>query len=411
MRARQSILEMFATFLQFEAERFNGWVYDAKLRRNIQNLLLQIPQTQKSENFWAIYWHKAWQIQPNSLALSHLSAYLQETCYWAVKRTIPQFASLQSSLSDCFQIAIAQVPKILKGCDPDQKASLKSYSTVAFGNIIRDALRQKQEIDYANDWSLLLKLSRKRLQEALQNAGVTDDIIARYLLAWKSFTDGYILSKSPGVRKLQRPDQDTWDTITQLYNRDVLRTAVGERLTLNPPGTECNAETLEKWLVFCAKQVRSYLYPVVSSLNLPKLGQTEGELQDDLADNTYESLLASLIDQEEAETQKNQQIEIHNLLITALAKLTLQSQQLLELYYRQGLTQQQIAQQQQIQQYQVSRQLAKARESLLLAITKWSQEKMHISPTSNVVKYISVVLEEWLQNYFRNLESHSSEEQ
>ncbi|AFZ55778.1 sigma-70 family RNA polymerase sigma factor [Anabaena cylindrica FACHB-243] len=402
MRTRQSIVEMFATFLQFEAEHFNGWVYDAKLRRNIQNLLLQIPQTQSAENFWAIYWHKAWQTQPNSLALGHLSAYLQETCYWAVKRTIPQFASLQSSLSDCFQIAIAQVPKILKGCDPNQKASLKSYSTVAFGNIIRDALRQKQEIDYANDWALLLKLSRKRLQEALQNAGVTDKIITRYLLAWKSFTDGYILGKSPGVRKLQRPDQDTWDTITQFYNRD--------RLTLNPPEIECNAETLEKWLVFCAKHARAYLYPVVSSLNLPKLGQTEGELQDDLADNAHESLLASLIDQEEAETQKNQQIEIHNLLITALGKLTPQSQQLLQLYYQQGLIQQQIAQQQQIQQYQVSRQLAKARESLLLAITKWGQETMHISPTSNVVKYISVVLEEWLQNYFRNLESHSSEE-
>ncbi|MBD2295485.1 sigma-70 family RNA polymerase sigma factor [Anabaena sphaerica FACHB-251] len=402
MRSRQSILEMFATFLQFESERLNGWVYDAKLHRSIQYLLLQIPQTQNSENFWAIYWHKAWQTQSNSLALGHLSAYLQETCYWAVKRTIPQFASVQSSLADCFQIAIAQVPKILKGCDPNQKASLKSYSNVAFGNIIRDALRQQQEIDYANDWALLLKLSRKRLQEALQNAGVTDEIIARYLLAWKCFTDGYILSKSPGVRKLQKPDQDTWDIITQIYNR--------ERLTLKNPGTECTPETLEKWLLFSAKHARAYLYPVVSSLNLPKLGQTEGELQDDLPDNTHESLLASIIAEEEAETQKNQQIEIHNLLVATLAKLTPQAQQLLQLYYQQALTQQQIAQQLQIQQYQVSRQLSKARESLLLAITKWSQETAHISPTSNVVKYISIVLEEWLQNYFRNLESHSSEE-
>jgi RNA polymerase sigma factor (sigma-70 family) len=404
MRSRQTILEMFTTFLQFEAERFNGWVYDAKLRRSIQNLLLQIPQAKNSETFWAIYWHKAWQTQPNSLAEGHLSAYLQETCYWAVKRTIPQFASVQSNLSDCFQMAISEVPKILKSCDPNQKASLKSYSNVAFGNIIRDALRQQQEIDYANDWALLLKLSRKRLQEALQNAGVTDNIIARYLLAWKCFTDGYILSKSPGVRKLQRPDQDTWETITQFYNRD--------RLTqLNPPGSECSPQTLETWLIFCAKQVRSYLYPVVSSLNLPKLGQAEGELQDDLPDTAHESLLANLIAQEEAETQKNQQTEIHNLLITALAKLTLQSQQLLQLYYQQGLTQQQIAQQQQIQQYQISRQLAKARESLLLTITKWSQETMHISPTSNVVKYISTVLEEWLQNYFSNLESYSPEDQ
>jgi RNA polymerase sigma factor (sigma-70 family) len=402
MRSRQSILEMFATFLQFEAERFNGWVYDAKLRRSIHHLLLKIPQTQTAENFWAIYWHKAWQNQPNSLAEGHLSAYLQETCYWSVKRTIPQFASVQTSLADCFQMAIAQVPKILKGCDPNQKASLKSYSNVAFANIIRDALRQQQEIDYANDWALLLKLSRKKLQEALENAGLKDETITLYLLAWKSFTDGYILGKSPTVRKLQKPDQNTWEIIIQIYNRECLQ--------LKPPGTECNAETLEQWLLFSAKHARAYLYPVVSSLNVPKIGQTEGELQDDLLDKTHESLLANLIDQEEIETQKNQQTEIHNLLVTTLVKLTPQAQQLLQLYYQQGLTQQQIAKHQQIQQYQVSRQLSKVRESLLLAISKWSQETLHISPTSNVVKHISVVLEEWLQNYFGSLESHSSEE-
>jgi RNA polymerase sigma factor (sigma-70 family) len=404
MRSRQSIPEMFATFLQFEAERFNGWVYDAKLRRSIQNLWLKVPQTNTTDNFWAIYWHKAWQTQPDSLALGHLSAYLQETCYWAVQRTIPQYASVHTSLADCFQIAIAQVPKILKACDPNQRASLKSYSNVAFANIIRDALRQQQEIDYANEWALLLKLSRKRLQEALENAGLTDEMIGRYLLAWKCFTDGYILGKSPDVRKLQRPDGETWETITQFYNRD--------RLTqLNPPAPESTAQTLEKWLLLCAKYARSYLYPVVSSLNAPKVGQAESELQDDLPDNSeHDSLLENLIAAEETETQKNQQQEIHNLLTTTLENLPPRSQQLLQLYYQQGLTQQQIAQQQEIQQYQVSRQLTKTREALLLAITKWSQQTVHISLTSNVVKHISAVLEEWLQNYFRNSPTHSSKE-
>ena len=397
MRPRQSIAEMFSTFLQFDADRFGGWVYDGQLRRSIQNCLGQISQTQHSENFWAIYWHKNGQTQPSSLAEGHLSAYLQETCYWAAQRTIPQFASIQCTLSDCFQMAIAEVPKILKGCDPDQRASLKSYGTVAFGNIIRDALRQKQEIDFCNDWALLLKLSRKQLQESLKSSGLTDETMASYLLAWKSFTDGYILTKSPKARKLQKPEDDTWDIIAQLYNRD--------RLTqLNPSVRECNRETLEQWLLFCAKQARSYLYPVVSSLNIPKVGQADGEWQDDLPDTSNrESLLADLIAAEEAETQKNQQQEIYNLLVTTLAKLPPQSQQLLQLYYQQGLTQQQIAKQQEIQQYQVSRQLSKTRESLLLAITKWSQEKSHISPTSNVVKHISAILEEWLQNYFRNL--------
>jgi len=259
MRPRQNISEIFSTFIQFEADRFKSWVYDAKLRRSIENCLLKISDNQHSENFWAIYWHKNWQNQPNSLAETHLSAYLQETCYWSAQRTIPQIASVQCTLFDCFQIAIAEVPKILKACDPDQKATLKSYSNVAFGNVIRDALRQKQEIDFCNDWALLLKLSRKRLQESLQNAGLIDETIGCYLLAWKCFVDGYILGESPQARKLQKPDSETCKIITQLYNRD--------RLTqLNPPGTEANAQTLEKWLLLSAKYARSYLYPVVSSL-------------------------------------------------------------------------------------------------------------------------------------------------
>lgn len=396
MRPRQNILEMFSTFLQFDGERFGNWVYDGKLRRSMQNCLGQAT-TKQSENFWAIYWHKDWQKRSDSLAEKHLSAYLQETCFWAVKRVMPQFSSVQSSLSDCFQIAIAEVPKILKGCDPDQKASLKSYSTVAFGNILRDALRQKKEIDFCNDWALLLKLSRKRLQEALQNAGLTEEIIASYLLAWKCFTDGYILSKSPKARKLEKPDESTWEIITQLYNRE------GK--------TQLNPQTLEKWLLACAKYARSYLYPVVSSLNTPKFGQPDSELQDDLPDATdSQSLLDNLIAAEAAETQQNLQQEIHTLLVTTLAKLPAQSQQLLQLYYQQGLTQQQIAKQQEIQQYQVSRQLSKTREALLLAVSKWSQEKTHISATSIVVKHISAVLEEWLQNYFGNLQSNSSKE-
>jgi RNA polymerase sigma factor (sigma-70 family) len=405
MRHRQNISEMFSTFLKFDADCFDGWVYDSKLRRSIEKCLAQTSKMQLSENFWEIYWHKHWQNQPSFLAAGHLSAYLQETCFWAVKRTILQFVSVQYSLSDCFQIAIAEVPKILQACDPDQKASLKSYSYVAFGNIIRDTLRQKQEIDFCNDWALLLKLSRKRLHESLQKAGLTDETIARYLLVWKCFTDGYILSKSSKVRKLDKPDEDTWKVIVQLYNRD--------RLTqLNPPGAECNAPTLEKWLLLCAKHARSDLYPIVSSLNVSNLGQTDTELQDDLPDTTdSESLLTDLIAAEEAETRKYHQQEIHNLLVTTLAKLPPQLQNLLQLYYQQGLTQTQIAQQQQIQQYQVSRQLAKAREYLLLTITKWSQETVHISPTSNVIKNISTVLEDWLQNYFSNLPSHSSMEQ
>jgi RNA polymerase sigma factor (sigma-70 family) len=403
MRPRQNIIDIFSTFLQFEADRFSSWVTDPKLRRSMHNCLGQLPDAQASENFWALYWHKRWKAQPTVLVEAHLSAYLQETCYWSTQRVIPRSTSLPCKLSDYFQIAIAQVPKILNSCDPEQRATLKSYSQVAFGNIIRDALRQQQQIDLCNDWGLLLKLSRKRLKESLQHAGLTDQTIARYLLAWTCFEAGYVLSNSPGIRKIQRPNPATWDAIANLYNTQ-------RQTQLNPPGEECTPETLEKWLLYCANQARSHLYPKVTSLNVPKPGQGAGELLDDLPEAASESLLAGMIEREEAQTRQTQQTQIHAVLTAALAQLDSQAETLMQLYYRQGLTQQQIAQQLEVKQYTVSRRLTKARESLLLALTRWSKETLHISTTSNVVKHISTVLEEWLQDYYGNLNHHSSEE-
>lgn len=403
MRPRQSIIDIFSTFLQFEADRFSGWVIEPKLRRSMQNGLEQLPEAQSSENFWALYWHKRWKAQPAPLIEAHLSAYLQETCYWSVQRVIPRSANPPCKLSDYFQLAIAQLPKILNSCDPNQHATLKTYSRAAFGNIVRDALRQQQQIDLCNEWGLLLKLSRKRLHESLQRAGLTDPMIARYLLAWTCFEAGYVLNNSGGIRKIQRPNRATWEAIANLYNTQ-------RQTQLNPPGEECTPETLEKWLLYCANQARSHLYPKVTSLNAPKPGQEVGELLDDLPDTASESLLTNAIAQEETETRQTQHNQINTVLTSALEQLDSEAKTLMQLYYRQGLTQQQIAQQLEMKQYTVSRRLTKGRESLLLALTRWSKETLHIFTTSNVVKHISTVLEEWLQDYYSHPNHHSSEE-
>ena len=41
MRSRQSLLEIFSTFLQFEGDRASKWAIDARLRRNMQHCLQQ----------------------------------------------------------------------------------------------------------------------------------------------------------------------------------------------------------------------------------------------------------------------------------------------------------------------------------------------------------------------------------
>jgi RNA polymerase sigma factor (sigma-70 family) len=397
MQSRQSVTDLFSTFLQWAADAPRGWAIDPRLHRSIRACLGQVPEA-KSESYWAIYWHKVWLEKRNSdsplphqtakISEGHLSAYLQEACYWSAYKTIARLSHSQFGASDCFQVAIAEVPKILKACDPEQRASLKTYASTAFSNIIRDYLRQRREIDFCTDWGLLLKLSRKRLVESLENAGINAETIENYLLAWTCFTAIYIPKKSPELRKSSPPDRDTWIAITTLYNSKT-----------TPKATP---ESLERWLIFCASRSRDYLYPSVTSLNLPKSGDVAGERQDDLSDPMHDSLLTDLIAQEEENDRHTQQGQVHTVLTESLGNLDTQVQDLLRLYYQNGLTQQQIAQQLGIPQYTVSRRLSKARETLLLSFARWSQETLHISPTSNVVKHISTVLEEWLQERMRD---------
>jgi RNA polymerase sigma factor (sigma-70 family) len=367
----------------------------------MQNCLTQVPEGNGSEHFWAIYWHKQWQTESNT-ALGHLSAYLQETCYWSTYRVATQLEGSQYGFADCFQVAIADVPKILRACDPDQRTSLKTYANTAFGNIIRDYLRQRREVDRCTDWGLLLKISRKQLLESLQNAGLNREACDRYLLAWSCFTNSYAPTKAPGQRKALPPDAETWAEITQRFN--------AQRQQLAAPGDPQTAEHLEKWLMQCAKQARNYLYPPVTSLNVPKAGQTSGELQDDLPDPGQSSLLAELVAQEEAESRQLQHSQLNTVLVEALHQLDAAAQEMLQLYYQEGLTQQQIAKQLEVQQYKISRKLSKVRETLLLALSRWSQETLHISPTSDVVKYISTLLEEWLQMHYQKSDPNSSKE-
>ena len=154
-------------------------------------------------------------------------------------------------------------------------------------------------------------------------------------------------------------------------------------------------------MLACAKAARSYLYPTLASINAPRPGQESGEWLDNLPGLQEESLLTTIITQEEEQSRQSQQAQMNAVLIAALDKFDQQTQQLLQLYYAQGLTQQQMAKQLEMKQYTISRRLTKSRELLLSALAKWSQETLHISLTSDVLKGISAVLDEWLQGYFQ----------
>ncbi len=402
MRPRKDLIEIFSTFLQFEADRPQGWVSDRRLHRNMQRLFEAEPQD--SEIFWQIYWWqrydrarpKANQPHPTdssalTQSIGHLSAYLQETCFWAVQRIMPRMGSMSMLLSDCFQVAIADVPRLLQVFDASQPASLKTYANTVFGNTLRDYLRQRREVDFCSDWGLLLKISRKRLLESLQANNFDAAMCNCYVLAWQCLTANHGLQKSPKLRSLTAPDTTTWQAIVQMYNHD--------RHQIPDLSWNATVPDLEKWLLDAAKRVRHYLYPAVDSLNRKKGEDGEREWQDDLSagDEMPMVQLLALEEQAERQTQTAQMVEV---LKSTIDQLDDTAQSLLKLYYQEHLTQQVIAQTLEIQQYAVSRRLTKTREILLKAIVAWGQTTLHISPTSDVIASISTLLEEWLESFY-----------
>jgi hypothetical protein len=83
MRSRQSILEIFSTFLCFEDDLVTRWIVDGRLRRSIQICLESSSKDEDSPRFWALYWHQIWQTESaadrlsphGKIAANHLAAY------------------------------------------------------------------------------------------------------------------------------------------------------------------------------------------------------------------------------------------------------------------------------------------------------------------------------------------------
>ncbi len=382
MHPRQSIIEIFSTFVQFEGDRFHNWATDARLRRSMLLCAKNNPQ-ETADNFWVLYWYNSMpKPEIEKLAKQHLVAYLQEACYWASQKTSAGFTSTQYKLSDCFQIAIAKVDKVLKGFNPNQGFTLKNYARTSFACSIRETLRQLHEVDICTPWGLLRKISQKRFVESLEAVGLAKDTINSYILAWNCFKTLYLPNPGSSTRQLVRPDNKVWEAITQAYN--------------SQSNQKATPQILEAWLLDSAKHARTHLYPNTDSLNNPRGGDDSSEWLDNLLGS--ESVLTQVITQQEEETRFSQQTEINKLLVNAIAQLETQSQQMLELWYRQGLTQQQIAKQLDIPQYTVSRRFTKVRETLVKAVASWSKEKMHISLTPDILKEMTAVIEEWLQS-------------
>ncbi|MEM9908651.1 MAG: sigma-70 family RNA polymerase sigma factor, partial [Cyanobacteria bacterium P01_D01_bin.44] len=326
--------------------------------------------------------------QPESLAGHHLTAYLQETCYWSAIRATRVLANSSYRLSDCFQLASAESNKVLIGYNPNRGISLKGYASFAYPSLIRDILRQRQEVDICTDWTLLRRLSKKRITASLRHAGLSVAEIDRYQLAWRCYKTLCGTAESLRTRKMRKPGPTQWAAIATLYNTQCQQ--------LSAPGEPLAPETAEQWLTQCAKWVRAYLYPPLTSLNVPSRGRESTELLDELPDPLHKPLLSDLIDQETVQQRQGQRDQLNSVILNAIGQLDSETRLILQIYYQSKLTQQHIAQKIGVGQYTISRRLTRARNALLQALVSWGQASLHTEPNPDLIITMGAFLEEWL---------------
>jgi RNA polymerase sigma factor (sigma-70 family) len=195
------------------------------------------------------------------------------------------------------------------------------------------------------------------------------------------------------MRKLEQPDLVAFTAIASLYDRERVSAINGTA----PPS---NPELMAQWLTTCGQAVRSYLYPTLISASGPEPQTDSGEFLDSFESTFQSSLLTQAIDRETDTDRQVWQSQLQKVLLKATIKVDIQSQRILQLYYGQRLTQQEIAKQLATKQYTISRRLNSARQALLTTLGEWSQATLHKSLDPNVINDLSITIEEWLKLHY-----------
>jgi hypothetical protein len=184
MRPRDRLIDLFSTFARLEDDRFRQWIGDPRLQRSMERQLTNaVPTTSADERLWGVYWHQQHTNHP--LAQSHLTAYLQEPCFWVAQEMSHRLQTSQYTLADYFQLTNIEVPRVLKSFSPERSSNLKTYAKMVLTNALKDLLRQRQAADVCSNWSLLRKVSKKRVEEVLSNRGMGGEKLPN--IAWRGF--------------------------------------------------------------------------------------------------------------------------------------------------------------------------------------------------------------------------------
>lgn len=242
---RISLEEKFSTFLHFgQGFLVACWRRDLELTRSLDRMVLLSIKDKIDDELTLTRYFLQRVLQNNicgrsasRLAGRHLSAYLQDSCYWAAKKTCQKLASLPHKFTeiDCFQLAnlylyeppnnkdkdktILPLQQLLKRFDLKQSHALKSYVKIRLQGKLEDVIFRSLQIRKCTPWGRLRRMSKKRLIYALQQQRkLSQEDLKSYILAWECFKANSGATVNDGFRRLLEPTPEQFQEMANRYN-------------------------------------------------------------------------------------------------------------------------------------------------------------------------------------------------
>ena len=386
----------FSTFLNIEEKSNKLGVINLqivpKLAKNFDGIFQLNPEV--NEEYFAKYFVKEVQKKPlNKLGKEHLSAYLEEPCFWlATKELNQQLAPIKWQELDCFQEArkIAAEPSKIFSKYNFTDTSVTTWAKLQIKHKVRQTAYVGKEFCKYAPWSAPKYLSEKMLREALQTKSKikTQKEIESCVLVFKSYKEVYSSNQPERIGgRLAEPNKKQWEDIKSHYNKRCSR--------YNNKLSSDNSEHLElitdfqqirNTILACVKVARSYC-----CIGVAEDIETDFKPIDNMISVNYQPL----------EIEGEEKKQIISVCLSEFSKLAPEFQKLMQLSYGLNISQMEMSEIFGIHQSQICRKIKDREKKLLRALEQWCQANFEIPPNEGILKERSKFLKEWLKYYFQ----------
>ncbi len=405
MSINRDIKEKFSTFFDLEEQpsnlRINNLLKAPKLANHFYHIFQSCPDG-TAEYFAKNFVKELQKNNHTKLYEEHLSAYLEEPCFWLAEelyKQLRQLRQLNYSRLDCFQEArkVASQPITIYKTYNFKDSNPMTWGKRQIKSKVKQTVYVGRDFCKYGTWCGLKYLSEKILREALQaKSGITEkkEIESHVLVvnAYKEIYRSSQLKKFEG--RLPEPNQAQWEEIQKYYNfrcseyNKKLSADESDRLEVIT-----NFQVIKEKFITCYSVARNYICMVEETVE--NIDIISNEI---MADNQHE-VIAVNHPEKEIETEEKQQIV--SICLYEFAKLPPESQKLIQLFYGLGISQTEMKEIFGLQQFQISRKIKRSEKKLLEALVTWSKANLEITPNEGIIKEQNQALKEWLRDYFK----------